>query len=211
MTEREKKRPKGRRRGVFCMLWGLLLLVAAGCLMGFNLWDDARANQTSAALLAQLQKQLQAENSQQTNQSDYLVRHNMDMPKIEVDGEWYIGTVAIPAIGLELPILSDWSEEKLKLAPCRYDGSAYSNNLVLAAHNYQSHFGHIENLLIDDEVIVTDIDGNLFRYGVVSMEIIDGSDSERMQTGDWDLTLFTCTLNGRTRFTVRCESFNESE
>ncbi len=30
-------------------------------------------------------------------------------------------------------------------------------------------------------------------------------DVEEMITGDWDLTLFTCTLGGQTRVTVRCQ------
>ena len=33
---------------------------------------------------------------------------------------------------------------------------------------------------------------------------MDSTAIEEMVTGDWDLTLFTCTLSGQTRFTVRC-------
>ena len=49
-----------------------------------------------------------------------------------------------------------------------------------------------------------DLDGNVWTYTVAGTEIIDGNDVERMEAGDWDLTLFTCTYGGQERFTVRC-------
>ena len=36
-------------------------------------------------------------------------------------------------------------------------------------------------------------------------EILQPGDVEEMLSGGWALTLFTCTLGGRTRVTVRCE------
>jgi len=58
----------------------------------------------------------------------------------EIDGNNYIGVIDIPCLGLSLPIISDWSYPNLKIAPCRYKGSAYQDNLIIAGHNYQSHF-----------------------------------------------------------------------
>lgn len=43
-----------------------------------------------------------------------------------------------------------------------------------------------------------------FEYEVVSLEILIPEDVEPMEEGDWDLTLFTCTIGGKTRITVRC-------
>ena len=51
-----------------------------------------------------------------------------------------IGILEIPALDLNL-VISSWSYSSLRLAPCRYSGSAYKGDLVIAAHNYQSHFG----------------------------------------------------------------------
>ena len=36
------------------------------------------------------------------------------------------------------------------------------------------------------------------------MEAIPATAPEEMESGDWDLTLFTCTVGGRTRDTIRC-------
>ena len=48
------------------------------------------------------------------------------------------------------------------------------------------------------------LDGNVFRYEVVDMETIPPEGVEAMITGDWDLTLFTCTTGGSARVAVRC-------
>ena len=36
------------------------------------------------------------------------------------------------------------------------------------------------------------------------METLMPTAVEEMESGDWDLTLFTCTVGGRTRVAVRC-------
>ena len=56
-----------------------------------------------------------------------------------------------------------------------------------------------------DEVVFTDIDGNIFRYQVVKKEVLKSTAIEEMEAGEWDLTLFTCTVGGASRMTVRCE------
>ena len=115
----------------------------------------------------------------------------------------------IPAFGLELPVLSQWSYPNLRIAPCRYQGSAYTDDLVIAAHNYTSHFGNLKNLQEGDTVILTDMDDNVFTYKVALRETLMPTAVEEMSSGDWDLTLFTCTLGGSYRVTVRCERVRE--
>ena len=105
----------------------------------------------------------------------------------------------------ELPVISDWSYPALKVSPCRYDGSAYTGDLILSAHNYRSHFGCLKDLAIGETVRFTDMDGNVFRYSVMEHEVLMPYDVEEMKAGDWDLTLFTCTVGGTSRFTVRCD------
>ena len=127
------------------------------------------------------------------------------MPTVEIDGVEYIGTLEIPAFELTLPVVSQWSDASLKLAPCRYTGSAYLDNLIIAGHNYKRHFARLGELAVGDEVLFTDMDGNLFSYQVSELEQLAGTAVEEMQAGDWELTLFTCTIGGKARVTVRCE------
>jgi sortase A len=131
---------------------------------------------------------------------------DMEMPVILKDGHEYIGILEIPSLNLELPIMSEWNYPNLKIAPCRYSGSAYQSNMVIAAHNYQSHFGRLRELNIGDAVTFTDVDGNQFHYTVADLEVLQPNAIDEMVNSDWDLTLFTCTIGGKTRVTVRCES-----
>lgn len=39
---------------------------------------------------------------------------------------------------------------------------------------------------------------------VAEVEILKPTDVEQMIAGDWQLTLFTCTVGGTSRVTVRC-------
>lgn len=128
----------------------------------------------------------------------------MEMPVIGIDGENYIGVLEIPALNLALPVMDEWSYPRLKIAPCRYAGSVYSRDCVIAGHNYEEHLRYIGQLNPGDEVRFTDAEGNVFCYSVLCQEILAPAEVEAMCTGDWDLTLFTCKVGGRRRITVRC-------
>ena len=195
---------------------GLLLIAAALCLAGYNLWDDQRAGQVAQESLKKVVREIpegiesvekQLEHIVSLGEveiPDFVLNPEMDMPEKEINGQSYIGVLEIPKLELELPIISEWNDERLKISPCRYVGSAYTGNLILSGHSYVNHFRYIRKLENGDRVNFTDMDGNRFVYQVVSSEIIDASDVEGMLAGDWDLTLFTCTPGGRSRNTVRC-------
>ena len=106
---------------------------------------------------------------------------------------------------LELPVMSDWDYPRLRIAPCRYAGSSKSDNLVIAAHNYERHFGNLAKLSPGDVVSFTDMDDVVSRYAVVAVETLAPSDVENMTAGEYDLTLFTCTYGGGSRVAVRCD------
>lgn len=191
-----------KHKGKGLIFTGLLLIAAALFLTGYNLFDQMRAQRSAAQAAAQLAERLPQ--TTQTDVPDYLLTPEMEMPVETIDGVDYVGVLRIPALALELPVISQWSYPLLKIAPCRYSGSAYQNNLVLCAHNYTSHFGNLKNLHIGDAVTFTDMDGNLFTYQVAELETLPPQATEEMESGDWDLTLFTCTVGGQSRVTVRC-------
>lgn len=122
-----------------------------------------------------------------------------------VNGYSYLGYLTIPALNLELPVMTDWSYSRLKIAPCRYYGLHHTDNMVIAAHNYKRHFGYISSLEIGDKVIFTDMQGVPIVYYVALIETLDPYDIDGMIETGWDLTLFTCTYGGANRVTVRCE------
>ena len=188
---------------------GLLLVVSAFGLTFYNLWDNSRASREANEILVEISNQIPKapEVSEIPGEEfipDYILNPNINMPTITYKGYQYIGTISIPVIDLELPVMDSWSYPQLKISPCRYSGSAYLNNLVIAAHNYTGHFGRLRNLQTGDDVIFTDADGNVFKYKVSNMETLVPTAVDEMKSGDWDLTVFTCTVGGQTRVTIRC-------
>ena len=201
-TDHGKKR---KQKGRFLIRLGLLLIAAALCFIIYNLYEEHRAREQSGQAFDALQEYIPgSDQNDDTSMPDYMLNPNMEMPTQTIDGIDYIGVLEIPSLNLELPVISQWSYPNLRIAPCRYSGSAYSGGLVIAAHNYDSHFGRLKTLQTDDEVIFTDIDGNTFTYKVAVMEILEPLATEEMKSEEWDLSLFTCTIGGRSRVTVRC-------
>lgn len=195
------------------MVGGLLLMAAALSLTCYNMREECRAAASAASALEEIlpempaatEPSIQPEGTQEAVIPDYLLNPEMEMPTVEIEGQAYIGVLDIPVLGLELPVISKWSYPRLKLAPCRFEGSAYLDDLIIAAHNYRSHFGGLKNLRPGDEVNFTDVEGNVFRYTVAELETLGGNDLEELESGEWDLTLITCTLGGKSRVTVRCD------
>ena len=207
--ERDKAKRK-RKKGSALILTGLLLMAAALALTGYNLWDGLRAGQAAGETTARLEELMPEPASRaesvlpgETEIPDYQLNPEMEMPTVTVGGGEYIGLLSIPALELELPVLGEWSYDGLKTAPCRYAGSAYSGGLIIAGHNYAAHFGGLSQLREGDMLRFTDMDGNEFVYETAALEVLSGSDREGMESGGWDLTLFTCTADGQNRVTVR--------
>lgn len=194
---------KANRKGFFLITIGLLLIAAALCLTGYNLWDEKRAAESVESVTEQMKNEIITEES--AEQPAYILNPDMEMPQKTIDGWDYIGILKIPSLGLELPIISECSYPALKVSPCRYLGSAYKDDFIIAAHNYASHFAGLKELAMGEIVLFTDMDGNEFQYEVVERETLMPTAVKELESGDWDLTLFTCTIGGQYRVVVRCE------
>lgn len=219
---RNEEKNSRKQEGLLLITIGLLLIAAALFLVSYNLYDELRAEQSARQAVTQLDAYLPAEaaleapsdsagdqeplvSDERTVIPDYVLSPNMEMPVETINGIDFIGVLRIPALELELPIISEWNYPNLKSAPCRYSGSAYLNNLILCGHNYASHFGSLKTLSEGDIATFTDIDGNVFIYKMVERETLNPTDIEGMESGNWDLTLFTCTVGGQSRVTIRFE------
>ena len=188
-------------RGAVWINAGLLLIAAALFLSAYNEWESHEARDSARQVIAQLCDELPTEAGEPTTLPD--VRR--EMPVKTINGRDYIGVLSIPSLELELPVISQWDYPALKVAPCRYSGSLYQDNLIICAHNYASHFGKLKELQPGDIVQFTDMDEHVVTFQMVERETLNPMDAEGMEAGDWDLTLFTCTIGGQTRVTIRLE------
>ena len=132
---------------------------------------------------------------------------NPDVPMkvVWIDGVPYVGNLEIPSLDLKLPIIADCTDRNLKISPCRYeDTTPYRDHFIIAGHNYSAHFGRLVGADYKSKVIFTDMDENVFEYEIGDVETMRPTEIERMDTGSWSLTLFTCDYSGRARVAVRC-------
>lgn len=205
------------------MVLGAALVFGALLLSRSNQREDTAAREAVMDVMPQLVQQIRENTASEETVSEaytipepelqipveLLTEEDKEMTEVEINGNQYIGYLSIPVLGLELPIMSSWSYPKLNIAPCRYTGSVRGEDLVLMAHNYSSHFGKLSQLDLGDMVEFTDMDGVITRYEVVGKDVLDPAAVEEMTSGDFDLTLFTCTYGGGSRVTAYCNRISE--
>ena len=179
---------------------GLLLMAAALLLCLQNLREDKRAGEVAGRAAAALETGAAKERLAEPTVSEEV----REMPVITIDGREYIGTLEIPALKLKLAVLAECTPEGLKTAPGRFSGSVYTDDLVIGAHNYASHFGRIGTLAQGESVLFTDGEGRCHGFRVEKTELLEPDAVEEMTQSSWDLSLFTCTPGGGQRLTVRC-------
>ena len=215
-SPRKKKSPSAIL-GRLMMVLGVLLILSAILLYTMNEKEARSAAEASQELLPQVQEAItqRVETSEPTEPvhiSPYdkqAIEQSMEMTEQVINGWRYIGFLSIPDLELELPVLSDWSDRKLQIAPCRHMGSTKSDDLVIAAHNYPNHFGRIKELHQGDEVEFVDMDGILSRYKVVTVNVIAPTAIEEVRAEELDLVLYTCTYGGQSRVMVGCQRIQE--
>ncbi|MBQ2391753.1 MAG: sortase [Clostridia bacterium] len=190
--------------GVICVFLGVLCILSAIGFVAYNRWEDMNAKDVAQDFLEDVQSIINEEQSEQPLLND------TKMTTVEVDGYDCIGILSVPVLDLELPVLTDWSYAKLKKAPCHYYGSYYEKDFVIAAHNYKSHFGRLSKLQAGDIVVFTDVSGTVHYYEVVILETLPKNATKEMITSGFDLSLYTCTLGGGSRVTVRCNAVQDS-
>ena len=187
---------------------GLVLLIGAAGLALWNFRQDAEAGAESDALVYELAEVIPdtpevpeeiQEVEQATDPEGY------EMPSVTIDGTKYMGVIYFPDLNRELPVFAEYSLPKLRTAPAVYYGSPITHDLVICGHNYRSHFGPLNRLPVGASVQIKSADGTVFDYKIAATEVVSPFAVEDVTSGAWDLTLFTCTLGGRTRYVVRCD------
>lgn len=205
-----------KKRIVFFITCGVLCILAALSMTIYNIWDEHRAEESAQSGLQLLQAAIAAQGDEgdtppaeapETGTQDVLEPQlpepQLSMNSLFLEGQSYVGVLEIPALGLTLPVLEHCTDSLLRLSPCLYEGNLY-DGMIIAGHNYRSHFASLSRLVVGDEIRFTDVDGTVWRYEVSTTEVIDGQDVEAMEAGNWDLTLFTCTFDRSERYTIRC-------
>lgn len=197
--------------GRILVILGCCCLIAAAALYGYNGWVSDRAAKASNKLTGELASLMEsAASSGAGDGTDSLLGDpgmgstQKSVSTLNVDGHETIGIISIPTIDITLAVLSTWSYPNLNISACRYSGTP-EGQLVLLAHDYNRHFGLIYKLKPGDPVRFTATNSTVYNYKVTGTEIKGKYELQEILSGDWDLTLFTCTYGGENRVVVRCK------
>lgn len=122
-----------------------------------------------------------------------------------------IGLIEIEALDLKYPIVEGADSKQLAYGIGHISDTAAigsTGNCVLAGHRgsrYGTYFKYLNKLSERDTVKITDKDGNIHQYEVVSWEVVGPYDnSVKAQGREKELTLLTCENSGTMRLIYHC-------
>ena len=196
---------KRRTRGIFLIVLGLIMVFSATGIYGMYARNESIAGENAELLLEGLRTEMALRRETVMYNPAQEEQPTEELPRLTLSGYDLVGILRVPSLGLELPILDQWSYDLLQLSPCRYSGSAEGGDLILLGHNYKKHFTLLKQLKGGDVVEFEDVTGKVYTYTVTATEVLQKTELERLTNTDCALTLFTCTNGGYSRFVVRCE------
>ena len=132
--------------------------------------------------------------------------------QITANGQTYTTEAILdyPKLGINYPVLSEESEEFLKVSLCKYWGPNPNKvgNYCIVGHNYKSGkmFGKLSGAEIGDEVNLTDLNDNTVTYVVYNRYVVDPTDvscTSQLTNGQREITLITCTNYGQDRLVIK--------
>lgn len=120
------------------------------------------------------------------------------------------GTLEIPALGINYAVFNEFSEELLKISPCKFYGPNINEkgNIAIAGHNYDNHtfFSDLNKLKIDDEIYLFSNSNNKYVYSIYDTFETTSDDLSVLNSKlliRKELTLITCNNSNKKRFIVK--------
>ena len=130
------------------------------------------------------------------------------------DGEAYTidSRLTIPSLGIDYPVLSETSEELLKISLNKYWGHGPNQvgNYCIVGHNYANGklFGKLSQMEIGDTAILKDMaTGSSVTYEAYNKYVVDPTDvscTSQLTNGRREMTLITCKEYGTKRLVIKC-------
>ena len=109
---------------------GIFLILTSNIILLHNNHIEKTAGIKSSEVLNILKDSINTQQITINNQEKII----KEMETTTINGNEYIGTITIPSINLELPVIKEYTIDKLNIAPCRYYGSINTNDLIICGH-----------------------------------------------------------------------------
>ncbi len=166
--------------------------------------DDTTVNADDNLLRVSLEADAQKQ--------EVIIEENNETTHVTQDGQSYTteAVLNIPSLGINYPILSDTSEELLKISLNKFWGPSPNEvgNYCIVGHNYKNKkmFGKLSSIKNGDIVELTDNSGKTIKYTVYNKYVVEPEDvscTSQLTNGNKEVTLITCTNYGKQRLVVK--------
>lgn len=121
--------------------------------------------------------------------------------------------IYIPKINLETYVLEQYSKQALLTSVTKFYGANPNQigNFCVAGHNYgpSNMFQNLRKLNINDEIYLTDIEGNKVKYIIYDTYTVLPNDTKCLSqktNGQIELTLITCTPDSQKRIIIKARA-----
>ena len=131
---------------------------------------------------------------------------------VSKDGVSYYteSVLKIDSLDLEYPVLSNTSDELLKISVNKLWGPKPNEigNYVIVGHNYKSGkmFGKLSSMSKGDTFTITDLSNRTITYEVYDIFTVEPTDvscTSQLTNGKREVTLITCKNSGKQRLVVK--------
>lgn len=225
--------PELRRKKRIYKIRFFLSIFAICLLFSYYIYAEYDKNKSE-----EVSKQILTHISSKTNEEDTTVRTVVNdvlivsldatvaneiesVPIVETEDEYVDTTnneeykseaiLKISSLGLEYPVLSQTSEELLKISLNKYWGPGPNEigNYCKVGHNYKNGkmFGNLSKMEIGDTATLQAIGGKDVIYEVYDKYVVEPEDvscTSQLTGGRRELTLITCTNYGTQRLVLKC-------
>ncbi len=192
----------------------LLLILILGTLFFilFNIQteENSKSGTTIEKVNSKSYQNYQSENleTQQSTENE----QNVEKEYIETEFKGYkvCAKINIPTINLETYVLEECSKQALLTSVTKFYGGEPNKvgNFCIAGHNYgpSNMFQNIKKLKINDEIYLTDTNGNKEKYSIYDIYTVLPNETRCLSQktdGNTELTLITCTPDSERRIIVK--------
>lgn len=203
-------------------IMAVIFITAGLAAMSVPLFYHFYGNQKTNELIGQFEQSVEQERMEDDEKEEERERENeteaedTEAPISEADAALFssgnvIGLIEIEALDLKYPIVEGADSKQLAYGIGHIPDTAAVGsvgNCVLAGHRgsrYGTYFKYLNKLSEGDTVKITNKDGNIHQYEVVSWEVVGPYDnSVKAQGTETELTLLTCENSGTMRLIYHC-------
>lgn len=229
VSEKVYVTPELKRKRITYKVIFILCLVLIVILTGYYVlaeYDKSQKEQISREILNQMNDSTTVEDNfivvaldeEPTDEEVPIVELQTTTTTNEIDSEVTANGVSYqteaildyPKLGINYPVLSEESEDLLKVSLCKYWGPNPNKvgNYCIVGHNYLSGkmFGKLSSAEIGDEINLTDLNNNTVTYAVYNRYVVEPTDvscTSQLTNGQREITLITCTNYGKQRLVVK--------